>query len=277
MLADGFLKFKIYIGDFKFLYHYLRLKCNHNLINNKNYLDSFVSNYPLIYDYDIKFAERKIYCFWTGNNDLTENRKKYLELTKNNIGVEVVLVTPENLDNYIVDGYPLHPAYQFLSNVHKADYLRTYFMYHHGGGYIDIKLFEHDWNSAFDKLNKSDKWAIGYPELDGGCVAKGTSLLLHQDMMKYYKATIGNGAYIFKPYTPFAKIWIDELHKILDSKYDELKINPGNVFGDNEGYPIYWTQILGDIFHPLCLMYNNKILKSKKLNFTKVGGRFGHR
>ena len=54
-------------------------------------------------------------------------------------GVDLVLVTPDNLGEWLVDDSPLHPAYEDLSLIHRSDYLRGYLMHHHGGGYIDIK------------------------------------------------------------------------------------------------------------------------------------------
>ena len=38
-------------------------------------------------------------------------------------------------------------------------------MYHYGGGYTDIKENHHSWVAAFDKLEGSKAYGIGYPEL----------------------------------------------------------------------------------------------------------------
>ena len=70
---------------------------------------------------------------------MSDKRKKCLDSIKQNIGVKVILITPNNLDKYILKDYPLHKSYKYLSEVHKSDYLRTYFMHHYGGGYTDIK------------------------------------------------------------------------------------------------------------------------------------------
>lgn len=68
-------------------------------------------------------------------------------LTKNS-GVEVKLITPKNLNNYLLPDFPLHPAYDYLSLVHKSDYLRCYFMHFHGGGYSDIKPNYKNWKNS---------------------------------------------------------------------------------------------------------------------------------
>ena len=89
---------------------------------------------------------RKIYCFWVGHNnqEMNENRKSGLASLFLNSKVEVILVDNDNLHSYILEDYPLHEGFEYLSDVHKADYLRTYFMYHHGGGYIETPQ-EIDW------------------------------------------------------------------------------------------------------------------------------------
>ncbi|MDO4764116.1 MAG: capsular polysaccharide synthesis protein [Flavobacteriaceae bacterium] len=91
-----------------------------------------------------KLVKRKdikevVYCFWTGDNEITENRKRCLDEMKEKIGYPIVLITKDNLANYILPEHPLHKAYDFLSAVHKSDYLRAYFMHHYGGGTAILK------------------------------------------------------------------------------------------------------------------------------------------
>lgn len=209
-----------------------------------------------------------IYCFWTGDNPMSENRLIGLKSIQENSGVEVVLVTPSNLNNFIKKDFPLHPAYPYLSLVHKSDYLRCYFMHHFGGGYSDIKPQLHNWEKAFAKLNNDkNAIAIGYHESsykDIGYVKKfidsNKARKINKDLKRNFNLVIGNCGYIFKPYTQFTELWFTELHKRLDENYETLKEYPGNMMGNNEGYPLPWTSILGQIFHPLCLMFHDQIL-----------------
>ena len=78
-----------------------------------------------------------IYCFWTGTNEMNETRLNGLNKLRSVSGCNVVLITPDNLNDFLIE--PLHPAYKYLSLVHRSDYLRAYFMHYHGGGYSDIK------------------------------------------------------------------------------------------------------------------------------------------
>jgi len=70
---------------------------------------------------------------------MSRQRHLCLEQLKKVTLCEVVLVTPHSLGKYLLDDHPLYPSFFYLSQTHKADYLRTYFMRFHGGGYTDIK------------------------------------------------------------------------------------------------------------------------------------------
>ncbi|WP_338767966.1 capsular polysaccharide synthesis protein [Bernardetia sp. ABR2-2B] len=229
------------------------------------YKKSFLNNSIHLPTIKIENVKPIIYCFWTGENEMSENRKKAFTSLKENCGVEVKLITIHNLDDYILSDFPLHKAYPYLSHVHKSDYLRCYFMHHYGGGYSDIKATSNSWKEAFQAFNKdSESWAMGYREVSKGMTAQllGT---IGIDIRENYSLLIGNCAYIFRPATYFTQEWYNELHKRLDGFYENLKQNKGNIMGDNEGYPIEWTEILGDIFHPLCLKYHNKLVYTELL------------
>lgn len=202
---------------------------------------------------------RRIVCFWTGDNVMSDSRKRAFDTLQSTSKTEVLLITPESLSSYIIETYPLHPAYQYLSLVHRSDYLRCYFMHHYGGGYSDIKAARHSWVQSFDTFENDDKsWIMGYPEIGEHGVApvKG---ICGEDLRKNWYFLLGNCAYICAPYSPFTTSWYDEVHKRLDDILLDLQNCPGNSRGDNDGYPIEWTYLLGNIFHPLCLKYSNHV------------------
>jgi hypothetical protein len=204
-----------------------------------------------------------VFCFWTGDNPMSDKRKRAYDAMLAKIGVPVDLVTPDK----IAEVYPIHPAYQYLSNVHKSDYLRCYYMRFHGGGYSDVKAPMGSWAGAFERLeNNPDMWGLGYQELNpSGVTPVGGAM---ETMLKRnYKLLLGNGCYIFRRSTPFVKEWFELLTKEMDKYADDLKKNPGNVWGDNKGYPIAWTGILGNIFHPLCLKHNTKLIRDNRVLF----------
>ena len=109
--------------------------------------------------------ERKIYCFWTGSNEMSENRRRSLDSMEEITGCKVLCIYKDDIKKYIIPEHPLHEAYEYLSETHKADYLRTYFMHFYGGGYSDIKRSSGSWLKAFDDLENSDKWINGYSEI----------------------------------------------------------------------------------------------------------------
>lgn len=223
------------------------------------YEDSFVSNKTKIDKTKLERAEEVIYVFWTGNNDIPPNRLKGIESLKKLSEVEVVLVTPKNLNDYILKDFPLHPAYEYLSFVHRSDYLRGYFMLHYGGGYSDIKPCLRSWKNLFKELNSfDDKWCIAPREKNMGGVPniKGA---IGEDIKKYHNNLISNCTFAYKPNSPLVDEWMDETHKRLDHFLPELKKCTANDYG-NEEYPIPWSYIMGQIMHPLVLKYHDRII-----------------
>lgn len=223
------------------------------------YLDSFISKSKKDDNIQLEKAKEVIYIFWTGHNEISEGRLKGINSLKELSGVEVILITPDNLGKYILDDYPLHPAYQHLSLVHKSDYLRCYFMFHHGGGYADIKPCLNSWKSLFEILNSSDnKWCIGEREKFVGGVPsiKGQ---IGVDIKKYHNNLITNCAFIYKPNSPILREWINETHKRLDGLMPSLIKKTEHQCGLAD-YPVPWSFIMAQIMHPLILKYHEKVI-----------------
>ncbi|WP_310529783.1 hypothetical protein, partial [Nocardioides sp.] len=82
---------------------------------------------------------RRVFALWTGDNDLTPNRRAALAELRAQEDLVVVLVSPANLSEWLIRAHPPHPAYEHLSLVHRSDYLRCYLLHHHGGAYCDLK------------------------------------------------------------------------------------------------------------------------------------------
>lgn len=200
----------------------------------------------------------RIFCFWTGNTPMSENRRKCLEEMKTT-ECDITFVTPENLDSFILQNQPIHPAYQYLSEVHKSDYLRTYFMRHYGGGYADIKLQGGSWKPAFDVLLQSTAYINGYPEAKAGDIA-------YEPVSHAWNELVGNGGYICKPNTPFTREWYASMNLLLDEKLEALRMNPATHARDRtengSNYPLGWNELLGRIFHRISYEYRKHILRS---------------
>jgi hypothetical protein len=210
-------------------------------------------------------VSERLFCFWTGDNDMSDDRSHSLDKLRDTVGVDVHLITRNNLDTFITNDAPLHPAYEYLSYVHRADYLRCYFMHHYGGGYSDIKGAKHSWVDSFKRFNEAPHaWISGYSEIGKHAIAPVQGIC-GQDLANNWYFLLGNCAYICAPKSLFTQLWIQELHKRLDILLPDLQKHPGNARGDNAGYPIEWTYILGDIFHPLCLLFHKNVMFDRKL------------
>ena len=217
--------------------------------------------------------QRNLYSFWVGHNNSTmnQNRLNGLESIKINSKVNHVLVTDDILSKYVVDNHPLHEGYQYLSDVHKADYLRTYFMHHHGGGYTDIKPCLWDWNQYFDQLESSNAFGIGAPEDE---FELSVTPKQRPWLGQHWDKLMSNDLYIFKPNTEFTTLWYNTLLEVMDKKLDRLKAYPAKDPREAADtfvtkYPIQWGEILLEIFHPLCYKYTDKLIKTMPLPITK--------
>ena len=234
------------------------------------YKETFLANNSILNDTISlsKPVERVIYCFWTGNNEMSENRKRCFDSICKNAGVPVKLITPDNLHEYILSDHPLHPAFQYLSMNHKSDYLRCYFMHFYGGGFCDIKAINKSWSKCFDRINSTKKYILGYPEPNRECSAYKDidNLALKKNIRKCWPLLIGNGAFICRPHTKLTEEWFNEQNRRLDYFLDAVRKNPAtDPFGQGNNYPIPWLFLQGTIFHPLCLKYHKKIIQDKRI------------
>ena len=232
------------------------------------------------------------YCWWTGDNELSENRKRSLESMKFAPGGNIVFIDKYSLSNYILPDVPLHEGYKYLSPIQKGDYLKCYFMHHCGGGYSDIKRTSKPWTEYFDRIiNNKNLYAIGYAERDPGHVACLENCRLDASKSKYcreftlndagdrwssqqikqnWNKLIGCCLMICRKNTPFTLDWWNALNEKMDGYLKELKKHPGqwprdshNHINPNTGekskYPIPWAVIHGNIYHPLTLKYHDHI------------------
>ena len=120
-----------------------------------------------------------------------------------------------NLDNIYkinVSDHPIHPQIMlpYLSGIHKADYMRSYVMYHYGGAYADIKPTTiTTWKPFFDDF-KNTTWIYGAREgARGGVACNPTKLQrlgIPQSCNDIEADTKDDYQWrIFKSHTPFAR------------------------------------------------------------------------
>lgn len=213
-----------------------------------------------------------IFCAWTGHNPLSPQRAEALLSIYRETCCPVLLLTPHTIPRWEVKDSPFHPAYPHLSETHKADYLRCYFMHHFGGGYTDIKMTSQPWTVHFEALRAApDAYGIGYPEIGPHGVATCGGAL-EAELKQNWTRLIGNCAYIFRKNTPFTQAWLARTHAVLDAKLDAVMAHPSQHPLDQAGvilpdgttslYPFRWQEILGEIFHPLAYEFSDRLLQT---------------
>lgn len=207
----------------------------------------------------------RVFVLWTGTNDMSGSRRRNLKLIRQQIGVEVCLITPDSLDDWVEEHHPLHPAYRDLSLVHRSDYLRAYLLHHHGGGYCDLKRPLHAWTGAFARLGSDESsWISGFRELSAGSAVRLPGAL-GVDIAMHHRRLIGTSAMIAKAHTAFTGEWLREVERRLDYYKPQLTEFPGGERGHVVGYPISWTHLLGGVYQPLQLKYLRAVRQDASL------------
>lgn len=211
---------------------------------------------------------RTIFCLWTGAEAMSANRIQALWTIFNNTSCPVMHINQSSVKDWVKPGYPLHPAFAYLSSTHKSDYLRCYLMHHYGGGYTDIKQTTANWHPFFQQLESSDGYALGYRELAHGM--PHLSGEIGDEIRAAHNELIGLCAFIFKKHTPLTQSWLDQTHAFLDNKLPHLIEHPAQhpldqtdvilPNGDKSKYPLRWAEMLGEIFHPLIFKRKEHLL-----------------
>ena len=206
-----------------------------------------------------------VWTFWFGHEDLESdvpemsvNRRESLALMRAHLEVPIQLVTTANLKEYTK--WYVHPAVQYLSGVHKADYFRIYFLLYYGGGYSDLKRWTSSWKSAFDAFEDPDTWVVGVPEILGGVASPP-----HKDLSKSYGVLISNGFFIARRGNEYFRKVHARQNAILDKHWKSLRANPApNAICqyDCPKYPLRWAELLGEIMSEYGIEYQ-KHLKHK--------------
>ena len=200
------------------------------------------------------FPER-VFVVWAGDNEMSPNRQRNLEIVERRIGLPVELVTPATLDRWLVPGHPLPPAYEHLSLVHRSDYLRGYLMHHHGGAYVDVKEPLGSWRPSHEQMaGDRDAWVTSYRTSDANWIGKLRGPL-GLDILVRYRLMFGKSGFMMRSHTPLTAAWMERMDTVLEDNLEQLAEHPGGVFGDDGEYPLSWTDLLGRVLDPLTLKH----------------------
>lgn len=213
---------------------------------------------------------KRVLRFWWGNNisTMSEHRKNCFQSIYSNSGIETIeFITPWNYKQYEVTEHPFHEGFEYLSEVHKGDYLRAYIIYYFGGCWTDVKYIDHDWNRYFDLLEQNpDKWGIGFQEM---IIDPKTQLYRVHNSDHPHAKCISMAHFIFRKKTPLFFDYISRIEYKINQKIDLLKKYPGSVHPlicsdklTNMGvkgfipehllgynYPLEWMELSGTFFH----------------------------
>lgn len=199
----------------------------------------------------------KVFCCWFGGtNRMSNDRRSCLETIFHH-NKNTILITEENLFDWVKE---IHPGFYFLSETHKADYVRTYLAHFYGGGYTDIKRHHFSFSKYHNELeSEPEAWMIGSTEANPW----DTAVL---SLQPHYKSLLVMCSYIIKPQTKLTEEWYGGMMRKMDEKYQDLAKNPSSHPQDKResgsGYPLRWAELLGENFHPACFKYKEQLRHS---------------
>ena len=217
---------------------------------------------------------RVIFALWLGPHAMSSERAVALQSIFRDSESPVCFITDKTLSNWEHPEHRFHPAFSYLSEVHRADYLRCYLMHHFGGGYTDIKPVLNGWSAHFDVFDDDLCLALGYPEVSASAVAQLPGELGEQ-LRQHYAELIGYCSMIFRRRTNLTSDWMTATNDLLDSMLVHLQNNPAQHPMDQCGvtlpsghvsnYPLAWTELGGNIFHPLIMKYRHQVAKRMQI------------
>jgi phosphorylcholine metabolism protein LicD len=225
--------------------------------------------YPHLYQekYDVQISYEKTprvcWIFWFGSDIIPDTRLYLIDKMKQTLGVKIILITCDNIKEYIKE--PIHAGVPYLSGIQKSDYFRSYFLFHYGGGYSDIKNPTENWQKYFDILDTNPSiHVIGSPEIIGVPYPPG-----HEYRKDWYKYLICNCHFICKPHSNYMEDLMNEQHKVLDLHYKQLSERPKSGLTPPirnipnwDPYPIRWSGLFGEL-HAVVNMKH--VMETKRL------------
>jgi hypothetical protein len=200
-----------------------------------------------------RYMPTDIYCFLISPKEISTVELKQIETMKEISECNVILITNTRLTDWIKKDNPLHEAYEYLSDFHKIDYLRAYFMHFYGGGYASFNSINRSWIDGFNEFNANQKALLnGYSE-------SGAYDVSVPELKKYWRFLLGNSGYIVRPNTDLTKDCYNRVNKLLDLKLEKLKSTQSTP---STPYPIERNELMGTIFHTVQMDYISNILYS---------------
>lgn len=222
---------------------------------------------------DVETPPRVLRAVWAGDNPMSSSRAARLDdLKRVNSDIPFILVTMKNVGDYDTAATPIHPAYEFLSYVHRSDYLRCFLSHHYGGAYSDIKTPGKAVLPSFDAFDDENVWLVTYPE-PLTVLTPRLPGAIGRDLKVYRRLAPGQAVLISRPRTPLTREWLTEVHRRLDAAVESLRKQPGGATGrgtrgtpgSNPAYPLAWNELLPTVYHPLGLKYHEHVKYEKDL------------
>lgn len=221
-----------------------------------------------------------LWLFWFG--PIGPVRQSSINSIKRAAGVNVTVLGDSNYTQ-VGDLHPLalSPA---LSKNHLSDYLRAFVMHKYGGAYQDVKPTTINWKDKISRLNENrhalflgadeQPYFKFHPAWDKTFGNAG--ILLPYSLVQKHgpQCVTSNCYYAAKPNTAFTQEWLHLVTQKMTIHMHSVRLHPAPfprccTAYKNNGYPIYWSELHGDLLHPLQVKYCRNIMKFEEIHVGK--------
>jgi len=143
-------------------------------------------------------------------------------------GCQIILLTPLNLDGFLLSSDPIHADYWLLSPVSQSELLMAYLMHIYGGAYFDASApIDIDILQAMQDLlgSPDDVVLCSYPaEIDASPDRALDLKLSATDLDNGKTIVVGGSVILSKQRTDFTKFWLTSQKKCLDEFNSDFSV-----------------------------------------------------
>lgn len=236
-----------------------------NLLSLEEIYNNNASLETVEYEHGVR---KVVYIVWFGRQ-ISINRLRALNSLIKNINVPYILITEDNYKSFEKENHPFHRGFEYLSGNHISDYLRSYLLHFHGGGYHDIKYRDIGWENEWSVFKDDKIWMKSCREQKKHHIGYDIDKPKTKKVQQFYNELGSMSWIISKSNTDYTKKLLDKIEKRLYFHLDKLKQNPSEKnagyyadrpfqkLTDKDKYPIRWLELMGEHFHLLMYRYRD--------------------
>ena len=221
----------------------------------------------------------KIFIWWHEETPTMTNSRLECLNSFNNCKEHwnLCLITPGNLNSYILKEDPLNKSFKYLSPVHKSDFICNYMSYHYGGCVFGIKNTRNFTKlySYWKNFMTNDNCYYMGAKLSPSYIAHNPQLTIYKKCNEEVNNLFDVRYWFSKKHNPMSKKILDKMYNILDEKYIQLSDEKNKWLHSRDHYNCQWKNDKKYYYSKKRYKFNN-IISSYPLRWAELGGEIVH-